>query len=161
MTLFWAVVNASAIKLESGSLKELATAGRANFEVDYSNAIIHGMSEDEFALYELDWEKDQPQIIGKFLSYLNESISDQLIIVRGKKYDITLRWVVLYISENGFIKGELEVVAADGTILAKIVELNGEGGRFGSKLNLIKDGASSSGKLAGVFLKRELRKSKN
>jgi hypothetical protein len=50
------------------------------------------------------------------------------------------------------------VLDSNGTILAKIVDLYGEGGTFGSKLNLIKDGAKSSGKKAGIFLKRELKK---
>ena len=145
--------NVYAIRLESGSLIELAEARVAKFEVDYSEAVIHGMSEDEFAQYELDWDNDQYQIIAKFLGNLNDRTGDNLMVAKGKETPLTLRWVVLWISTKGDIKGELHLVAEDGKILAKIVELNGEGGSIGSKLNLIKDGAEDSGKRAGSFLK--------
>mgnify|MGYP003407642817 CR=1 FL=1 len=152
------LANVKAVKIESGSLRELAKAGIANFEVDYSNAVIHGMSEEEFAEYELDWDKDLPQILALFRGNLAERAGDYLALVTKKKASLTLRWVVLFINTKGDTKSELHVLDADGTILAKIVELNGEGGTFGSKLNLIKDGAKSSGKKAGSFLKRELKK---
>ena len=153
-TLF--IVNAT--RIEYGSLHMLAEAGIAYFEVDYSNAIIHGMSEEEFAEYELDWDKDMPQILGCFRSNLTERAGEYLALVTKKKVALTLRWVVLSINTKGDTKSELHVLDADGVLLAKIVELYGEGGTIGSKLNLIKDGAKSSGKKAGSFLKRELRK---
>lgn len=156
--LCFAILNANAIRLESGSLKELAKAKVARFEVDYSNAVIHGMSEDEFAQYELDWDKDQVEIIVKFLGNLNDRTGDYLTVVKGKNTPLTLRWVVLKISTHGDIKSELHVVAENGTIIAKIVDIDAEGGSFGSKLNLIKDGAEESGERAGSFLKRQLKK---
>ena len=154
-----ALCTAQAQNLDSGSLRELAEAGVAGFEVDYSEAYIHSMTEAEFAQYEEDWDKDQKYIISEFLDNLNERTGDQLIVVKGRKTDLTLRWVVLHISPQGNIISELHVVNKEGKVLAKITELRGAGGRFGTKLNLIKDGARSSGKHAGSFLKRELKKS--
>ena len=147
---------AQGLHIEQGSLRELAKAGIANFEVDYSKAIIHGMPEEEFAEYELDWDKDIPQITRYFRNYLTERAG--LTLVSKKKVALTLRWVVISINTKGDTKSELHVLDSNGTILAKIVDLYGEGGTFGSKLNLIKDGAKSSGKKAGSFLKRELKK---
>lgn len=144
--------------VDSGSLRELAEAGVASFEIDYSEAHIHSMTEAEFALYEEDWDKDQKYIIAEFLDNLNDRTGDQLVVVKGKKTDLTLRWVVLHIDPRGNIISELHVVNKEGKVLAKITELRGAGGRFGTKLNLIKDGARSSGKRAGSFLKRELMK---
>lgn len=158
LMLCFALLNANAIRLESGSLKELAKAREARFEVDYSNAVIHGMSEEEFAQYELDWDKDQPVIIAKFLGTLNDRTGDYLMVAKGKNAPLTLRWVVLKINTHGDITSELHVIAEDGTILANIIELNAEGGTFGTKLNLIKDGAEESGKRAGSYLKRQLKK---
>ena len=148
----------NAVRIEYGSLRELAKAGIANFEVDYSNAIIHGMSEEEFAEYELDWDKDMPQILAYFRSNLTDRAGEYLALVTKKEVPLTLRWVVLSINTKGDTQSELHVLNSEGVVLAKIIELNGEGGTFGSKLNLIKDGAKSSGKKAGSFLKRELKK---
>ncbi|MBR5899366.1 MAG: hypothetical protein IKZ14_07875 [Muribaculaceae bacterium] len=150
--------NIFAVRLESGSLAELAKAGRANFEIDYSAASIHGMTETDFAEYEQDWHKDQPQIVMKFISCFASVANGKVILTKNGNNALTLRWVVLQILPNGTTLGELHLIGENGEVLARIVELEGKGGIFGTKLNLIKDGAKRSGQNAGIFLRNEIKK---
>ena len=141
-------------------LRILTKTGIICFEADFSNASIHGMSEDVFAEYESDWEKDKPQIISKFLDEFTEQIGGQLRLVRNEDDAIILRWSILHINKNGDIKSELHIVDQNKIVKTVIPNIKGSGGTFGSKLNLIKDGAEECGKNAGKILKRELKKAK-
>ena len=71
-----------------------------------------------------------------------------------------MRWSVLHINKNGDIKSELHIVDQNKIVKTIIPNIKGGGGTFGSKLNLIKDGAEECGKNAGKILKRELKKAK-
>ena len=154
LCLFFIVINTYAISLGTGSLEELARIRRSTFEIDYSNASIHGMSVAYFAKYEPDWEKDQLQIISSFIGELTDITPELLFQTKSSNYELTLRWVILHISTKGDITSELHLLNHKGELVAKIIDLEGKGGIFGSKLNLIKDGAKDSGK----FLKIELKK---
>ena len=145
-------------EIEFGSLEALAKEGRAGFEIDYSEAVIHNMTEAEFTQYEQDWKKDQRQIISMFLSNLNEETEDVLKVVSGLNAPLTLRWCVINIEPKGHTDSNICVVDQNGNILAKITGFYGRGGAIGSKLNLIKDGARSSGHIIGIFLKREIKR---
>lgn len=142
----------------TGSLYELAVLGKAYFEADFSNASIHNMSEELFAEYETDWYKDKPQITSLFMSNFSERTKELLTFVTKENAKYTMRWVVGYISQNGYIRSELHIVDKNGNILEKITDITGEGGSFGSKLNLIKDGTRNCGSRAGYLLKKVLKK---
>lgn len=145
-------------KIEYGTLEALAKEGKAGFEIDYSEAIIHNMTEPEFAKYEHDWEKDQGQIIGLFLSNLNDATEGVLKVVKGLDAPLTLRWCVKNIELKGHTESDVCVVDQNGNVLTKITGFYGRGGVFGSNLNLIKDGAQSSGYLIGKYLKRQIKR---
>lgn len=44
---------------------------RMNLKIDFSDAMICGMSEEEFSKYEKDWEEDKPKIVSKFMAGAN------------------------------------------------------------------------------------------
>ena len=160
LLFFTHLCNIYATNIDYEFLRVLIKSGIVCFEADFSNASIHGMSEEFFAEHESDWEKDKPQIVNKFLSEFSDQIGEQLRLVRDDNDAIILRWSVLHINKNGDIKSELHIVDQNKIVKTIIPNIKGGGGTFGSKLNLIKDGAEECGKNAGKILKRELKKAK-
>jgi hypothetical protein len=51
---------------------------RMNVQMDFSNAMILGMSETEFAKYEKDWNEDKPAIVRDFRNGANMAIGTKL-----------------------------------------------------------------------------------
>lgn len=143
------VANAQQVE---GSLDILKGEVRVNFELNYSKATIHGMTEPEFAKYEEDWYKDMPQIVGDFLSGLNMQVSDYVRFgaYPGSKY--TLRVDVVDVAIDGSCDSDVLLLDANSNVVAKIVGLRADGGMFGTKLYLIKKGAEHSGKRLGRVL---------
>ncbi len=146
---------ASAQTLTQGSLEVLRNQS-VKVVVDYSNAIIMDMTEAEFAEYEEDWYKDQPTIISDLIDEINQRSGHLLYMSAHRESDYTLRWSVRYIYESGDIVSDFYLESADGEVVAKIADVVGEGGAFGTKLYRIKSGAESTGRALGKFFKREL-----
>lgn len=146
-------------KVTEGSLTPLKNCGKAKVILDFNDANIHGMTEEDFAVYEQDWEIDKPIIISKFMSGLGKKCPS---IRFGTELDgeITLRVKVLSINAKGNYVCEAFVVNSQEEIIARITGLNAKGGTFGSKLNLIKDGAEHTGESLGKYLSKEIRKYK-
>ena len=146
---------ASAQTLTEGSL-DVLRGQSVKVIVDYSNAIIMDMTEAEFAEYEEDWYKDQPTIISDLIDEVNQRSGHLLYMSARRESDYTLRWSVRYIYESGDIVSDFYLESADGEVVAKIADVVGEGGAFGTKLYRIKSGAESTGRALGKFFKREL-----
>ena len=146
---------ASAQTLTQGSL-DVLRGQSVKVVVDYSNAIIMDMTEAEFAEYEEDWYKDQPTIISDLIDEVNQRSGHLLYMSARRESDYTLRWSVRYIYESGDIVSDFYLESADGEVVAKIADVVGEGGAFGTKLYRIKSGAESTGRALGKFFKREL-----
>lgn len=145
----------------TGSLKEMALAGRARIEVDYSEAVIHGMSEDEFGNYEPGYFVDKEVIEGKFLGMLADGIGDFVVGTKVKSdYLISVR--VIMVNPKGNHVCDVFVIRDRGLVepetIATIKSLKADGGTFGSKLNLMKDGAEHTGYKIGKYLKSKIRK---
>ena len=157
VALFLGIQAASAQTLTQGSLDVLRGEEYVKVVVDYSNAIIMDMTEEEFAEYEEDWYKDQPAIMSKFIEEANEELGGRLRLSRTKDSNYILRWAVEWIDENGTIMSDFYLETADGEIIAVIENVKGKGGVFGTKLNLIKDGAEETGESLGKFLKIQLK----
>ena len=64
----------------TGSLKEFALFGKANIEVIFADASIHGMQEEDFAAVERDWYKDKPEIVYDFIGGVAEKLKDRFTI---------------------------------------------------------------------------------
>ena len=146
---------ASAQTLTEGTVEVLRNQS-VKVVVDYSNAIIMDMTEAEFAEYEEDWYKDQPTIISDFMEEVNQRSGHLLYMSARKESDYTLRWSVRYIYESGDIVSDFYLESADGEVVAKIADVVGEGGAFGTKLYRIKSGAESTGRALGKFFKKAL-----
>lgn len=145
-------------KLESGSLSPLNGVKKANFEIEFVS--IHGMSETDFGNYEKDWFKDKNEVVGLILENANKKLNGLLSLGTSPSSDYTLRFVVNEISRKGNYNCDIEVLDKARNVIAKIVDIKGKGGTWGTKLNLIKDGAESVGKEFGSVLKSEIKKSK-
>ena len=157
VALFLGIQAASAQTLTQGSLDVLRGEEYVKVVVDYSNAIIMDMTEEEFAEYEEDWYKDQPAIMSKFIEEANEELGGRLRLSRTKDSNYILRWAVEWIDESGTIMSDFYLETADGEVIAVIKRVKGKGGAFGTKLYLIKEGAEETGESLGEFLKKQLR----
>lgn len=151
LILVAAVFAANAQQIE-GSLDTLRGEDRVNFELNFSNATIHGMTEAEFAKYEEDWYKDMPQIIGDFLGGLNAANSNFVRFASYPQSRYTLRVNVIDVAIDGSFDSDVLLLDANSNVVAKIRGLRTSGGVFGTKLYLIKKGAEHSGKRLGKII---------
>ncbi len=144
--------------ISEGSLEALKGQHILNYETDFSNASIMYMTEEEFAKYEDDWNKDKPVVIMNFLEEINNTLKNRLVVTKTKNNRYyTLKWVVISISSKGDTLSEVHMIDTDGKVVAKISNIYAEGGSFGTKLNLIKQGSSNSGKKFSKFLNKKLK----
>ena len=152
--LLAAVATVSAQKLESGSVQALKDAHKVNLTFEF--VTIHSMDEKSFGEYEKDWFKDKPEVIGLFTDKANDALKGTLTLGNFKNSDYTINVIVNAISAKGNYDCDV-VLLKQGKEIAKITGLTGRGGKIGTKLNLIKDGAQSTGKQLGKILKKELK----
>lgn len=143
-------------KLTSGSLEVLKNQARVNIELDFSQAVIHGMSEDDFDIYERDWSRDKDQVKTIFMIEASDRCTN-LVIGHFPEVEYTIKVVVLRINTQGDFTCMGELRNKSGEVLATITGISDKGGRFGSKLNLIKDGAKHTGERLGIFLRKQLK----
>ena len=160
ITLFMLPASMNAQTLVSGSLLPLKSEKTVNFEISFER--IHGMSEKDFSEYEHDWYKDKPDIVARF--YSNASLvrtTDCPMLVVNSNCRYTVKVIVYDINTQGDYLCEFIVKDnAQKTEIAKVTGIRGSGGHFGSKLNLIKDGAEHTGKKFGAALRKLIKKAK-
>lgn len=143
----------------TGSFAGLADSGKAKIIMDFSEASIHGMSEEDFEYMEPDWSKDLPQIIGYFVGEVADRLNGFVILGSNVKSEYSINVRVISISTKG--NYVCDAIIKDGEKeVAKIQGVKADGGNVGTKLNLIKDGAEHTGKQLGRILLREIKKSK-
>ncbi len=90
--LFVGMQVASAQTLTQGSLVVLHGEEFVKVVADYSNALIMDLTEEEFAEWEEDWYKDQPQIMSDFVEEVNQRSGHLLYMSARRESDYTLRW---------------------------------------------------------------------
>ncbi len=127
----------------TGSFEALRDAGRVKMVIEFAEADIMGMTEEQFSEYETDWEKDKPGLLSLFYSYANRALKGALT-VGSYNFDTDCTLTDLILSEGGEESG-------------RIVGLYAPGGVFGTKLNLMKDGAKHTGVAIGRLLLKEIR----
>ncbi len=115
------------------------------------------MDENSFAVYEKDWFKDKPMITGLMLQEVFLRTGERLIFKKDSPN--TVKVTVLVITENGGYNCTVELIDDKSNALfePKAVTCY-KGGTFGTKLNLMKDGAKKIGATIGKALKTELKK---
>lgn len=152
------ISSVSAQLLVEGSLTPLKKADRVSIQIDFSEAMIHGMNETAFAKYETDWDVDKPVIVGYFLSEAKQKCGDLINLGTYENAEYEIRVNVISINEKGNYVCEADVYDAEGNVIAKIKDISAKGGHIGTKLNLIKDGARHTGAAFGKFLKNRAKK---
>ena len=132
---------------------------RMNFQMDFSNAIIFGLKEKEFAEYEKDWYDDKSTVIRNFKSGANLAIGKSYGIGDYKNAQLTIRVNVETITNEGFIICNTDIVNSENEVLFHIDHLTA--GKepaisLGTKLARVKVWATLTGKKLGSILKSEL-----
>ncbi|MDO4462692.1 MAG: hypothetical protein Q4C30_09440 [Bacteroidia bacterium] len=147
-------------KIVSGSLSSLKGESILNVEVDYSEAMIHGMGEADFAVVEQDWYVDKPEIISYIIEYMQDELGNKISVGKTSGANYTLVVLPQSIRRKGDTISRAILKDKDGNELCEIDKIEAEGGTFGTKLNLIKDGAKETGTVLGKYLKKQLKKLK-
>ena len=82
----------------SGVFSGLKKQAFANIKVNYADASIHGLSEEDFSYIEPDWEKEKPTVLLKIISQLSDRLQGKLTF--GLKRDNSYTIVINVISVN-------------------------------------------------------------
>ena len=148
----------NAQKLTEGSLSGIRRGDKVRMSVDYSSASIHGLTEDDFASYERNWLLKKDEICSRFIASADERLNGRLFLGAFKDAAYEIKIIVLRVNTQGDTDAEAVIINLEnGETVAKIEKLIAPGGHFGSKLNLIKDGAAHTGELLGKFLRRKIK----
>ena len=132
-----------------------------NFQMDFSQAVIFGLSEKDFAEYEKDWYNDKQSIVSKFRTGANISLGKSYGIGNYKDALYTVKVIVNTITDEGFIICDVDIVDKHNQVLFHIDHLTGgkePSFSVGTKLARIKIWATLTGKKLGSILKKELKK---
>ena len=138
----------------SGSFKSLKEEVRVQMDIDFSSADIMGMNEEAFSDYEQDWNIDKPEILGYIYAYANKGMGGNLAVGNYPNHPGGSKLVlkVVSVSVKGDYDCDLYLYDAEGREIGKTSGIRGKGGTFGTKLNLMKDGARRTGAAVGRFL---------
>ncbi|MBQ6311347.1 MAG: hypothetical protein IJK74_07365 [Bacteroidales bacterium] len=160
LTLILAVVGFSAMAQQvTGTFAPLKNQARVKMIVDYSEADIMGMPEEQFYTYEKDWAKDKIVALSQLYSAANEVLSKKAFSVGNYSFDTdyTLYIFVRSVDVKGNHDCDLVLVANDEVEVGRANGIRASGGRFGSKLNLMKDGMEHTGTAVGKFLLKQVK----
>ena len=149
------VLNMAAQGRVQGSFAPLKGERYVNFDIVFRN--IHGMSEADFSAYETDWQKDKPEVVGIFTNGVNRKLGNSFSVGYFPDAPYTLKVMVNSVSTKGDYLCDVLLLDAQQHEIARIDALKTRGGVWGTKLNLIKQGAESAGKACGKALKAALR----
>lgn len=121
--------------------------------INYEDGVYIGRTIEGIAEYEPDWYKDQPRYEGRFLEgfekkLVKRKINKICLLVSPDEYDATANAALVVkinihsVDTHGNTKAVVEF-CADET--SKTIVMRGEGGVFGTWLNLFGDGMESLG----------------
>lgn len=121
--------------------------------INYEDGVYIGRTIEGIAEYEPDWYKDQPRYEGRFLEgfekkLVKRKINKICLLVSPDEYDATANAALVVkinihsVDTHGNTKAIVEF-SADET--SKTIVMRGEGGVFGTWLNLFGDGMESLG----------------
>ena len=141
----------------------LKNGDRVAFGIDYSKAIIRGLSEADNSdlMGRSEWEKAKTTLRKQFLLAVEESLGKKSLYLFGPddtKSEYRIIFQVNTIEKDGDIKGTFILFPINDNRPFASVELSGKGGRIGDFLNLMGDGHRSIGDDFGKFLKSSISK---
>ena len=165
LLLFSAFFTIASAQKITGSFAPLANEARVKMNIEFAEADIMGMSEAQFTDYEEDWLEDKDQILALFYENANNAMNGALFVgnyPQGTDYELDL--IVRTVSAHGDYDCDLFLykILADGSdeFVGKAEGIFAKGGKIGTKLNLMKDGAKHTGKAIGKFLLEEKKSKK-
>ena len=134
---------------------------RMSFEVDFSQALILGMSESDFGKYEQDWYEDKPAIVRNFKAGTNVALGKSYGVGDYKDAKYVVKVIVNTITDTGFMICDVDILDEGENVLFHLDHLTG--GKepsfgIGTKLARMKVWATLTGKNLGKILKKELSK---
>lgn len=151
-------VIAAAQTVTKNSLPKNLKGVRMNLVVDFSKALIYGMSEEEFSKYEKDWGEDKPTIVQNFKSGANYGIGKSYGIGDYSDASYTIVVTVNTVTNDGFIICDATIVDKESNCYFKVEEITGGKEPVfspGTKLAKMKFWATLTGKKLGTILKNE------
>lgn len=142
------------LNTQAQNLLDVNSSKTVNLIVDFSKASIHNLNENEFSSYEPDYTRLKPEVIGKLAEEFNESGKVNFMIGNFPKSSYSIKVTIVSVSTKGNVVSYAEILDQENNLIAKVSDLRGSGGTFGSKMNLMGDGCKSTGKV----LAKELAK---
>ncbi len=149
-------------KLTSGSLEPVFAQDKLNVTFDFSQASIDGIRESSLLNVggdrAKDWAEGKENICTKFMLAMLPIVDNVISIGRFDDAPYTLVFIPKTFDDDGEVRGDAKVVDADGNVIAVISKINGDGGRWGTYMNLCGDAMEKAGTNVGRFLIREYNK---
>lgn len=166
VVLFFVFVlgNLLCVEAQEKTLLDVSQAQVVDLAVDFSNASIHNMDENTFAIYEPDYAVGKLEVIAKLAEEFNDEKKVGFILGNFPKADYTVKVNVVSVNRKGDMLSNAEILDIDGNVIATISDIKGDGGTFGSNMNLMGDGCKSTGealaKRMAKMIKVEKKKAK-
>ncbi len=159
LLLVCSMANLSAQTVTKNTLPKNLKGVHMNFEVDFSQAMILGKTEAEYAEYEKDWNKDKETVARNFRVATNLAIGKSYKVGEYKDAPYIIKVKVNTITDDGYIYCNVDVVNLKGEVCLSIEDL--VGGKepivsIGTKLSRMKVWATLTGKKLGSILKSEM-----
>lgn len=156
---FFVITTVSSQTITKNNLPKNLQGVRMNFKIDFSEAIICGLNEEDFSKLEKDWEEDKPTIVRNFKKAANLSIGKSYGIGDYSDAPYTIIVKVNTITDEGYFICNARVVDGENNTLLEIEKLTG--GKeppfmIGTKLARMKIWATLTGKTLGSILREEL-----
>ena len=159
LLLVCSMANLSAQTVTKNTLPKNLQGVHMNFEVDFSQAMILGKTETEYAEYEKDWNKDKGTIIRNFRVATNLAIGKSYKVGEYKDATYIIKVKVNTITDDGFMYCHVDIVNKDKVVCLSIEDLTGgkePAFSIGTKLSRMKIWATLTGKKLGSILKTEM-----
>lgn len=154
--LFAVLLVVCLINVQAPNLLDVNTSSTVNLSVDFSEAYIHGLCEDEFFTYEPDYTCLKSEVIGLLAEESNECKRVNLMIGDFPKPSYTVNIKIVSVSSKGNVTTSYtDVIDEKDNVIVKS-EMYGDGFIFGSKMNLMGGGFKSTDKVLAEKLAKNL-----
>ena len=164
--------NIFAQKLTEGSLEIFLKNNVvvANIEMDFSNATIYGLNENDFLKFEPEWPNWKEEALRIFTTQTTSKLKDFYIRIdtNNSNSETTIKVVVKSVGNvsanypyKGNFDSNIEILDRENNVVARIEKVFGHGGKYGTNQNLMNDGVERAAINFGNFLNNNLKKLKN
>ena len=143
-------------KLEQGSFDPLKGEKKIQVEFDYTDAIMKKMTYVDYVAQEANWETGKKEILMKFIIEFNTATKGK-IVATTEDTNYKLIFKVSEVEKRGDTEAVGSIVDAEGKVIATIKDIEAEGGKWGTHINLMGDAAQNMGAALGRFFKSKIK----